>query len=218
MSWTPFLLSFELALVSTAVLFVLLVPLAWLFATRKFRFQPFFEALFSLPLVLPPTVMGFYVLVFLSPHSPFGAFVEEVFGVRLVFNFAGLVVASVIYSLPFMFSPLLAGFRALPRSLFEASYSLGKGWWTTLFRVGLPNIKPNLLTAVVISFAHTLGEFGIVLMIGGSLEGKTKVVSIAIYDAVELLDYRLAHSYALVMLGISLVVLLVVNLANRRLG
>jgi len=138
---------------------------------------------------LPPSVLGFYLLIFLSPYSTFGRFVEEIFGVRLVFNFTGLVVASCIYSLPFMFGPIYAGLNSLKKSLFEASYSLGKNKLTTIFRVILPSIRSNLLTATVVSFAHTMGEFGVVLMIGGSVAGESKVASIAIFEAVEMLDY-----------------------------
>jgi len=145
-----------------------------------------------------------------SPYSFFGKFIEELFGVRLVFNFTGLVVASCIYSLPFMFGPIYAGLNSLKKSLFEASYSLGKSKLTTIFRVILPSIRSNLLTAIVVSFAHTMGEFGVVLMIGGSVAGESKVASIAIFEAVEMLDYTKAHIYALLMLIISFFVLFVV--------
>ena len=141
---------------------------------------------------------------------------EKYFDIRLVFNFTGLVIASCIYSLPFMFSPILSGFKSLPNSLIEASYSLGKGKLTTLFRVAMPNIKPSLLSAIIISFAHTLGEFGVILMIGGSIEGKTKVASVAIYDAVEILDYKLAHIYSAIMLIISFSVLFLVYFINQK--
>lgn len=213
--FTPFYVSLKLAFVTSAILFCLCVPLAYAMSRRDFRGKSALEALVSLPLVLPPSVLGFYLLVLLSPYSPAGAFFEHVFGVRLVFNFKGLVVASCIYSLPFMFQPVYAGFCALPRTLFEASASLGKGWAATLFRVALPGIKPSLLTAVVVSFAHTMGEFGVVLMIGGSVEGETKVASIAIFEAVEMLDYAKAHVYAGMMLAVSFAVLLVVSLVNR---
>lgn len=216
MDFTPFILSFKLALITTAILFVLCAPLAYFMARSKFALKPVFEAIITLPLVLPPSVLGFYILIFLSPYSPLGEFFLKHFDLRLVFNFTGLVIASTIYSLPFMFSPLLSGFKSLPNSLLEASYSLGRGKIATLFFVALPNIKPSLLTAVIVSFAHTLGEFGVVLMIGGSVAGETKVASVAIYDAVELLDYHLAHVYSGIMLTISFSVLFAVYFINRK--
>lgn len=213
---TPFYVSLKLAFITSAILFCVCVPLAYAMARRNFVVKPAIEAIVLLPLVLPPSVLGFYLLIFLSPYSPLGAFIERVFDVRLVFNFTGLVVASCIYSLPFMFQPIYAGFCALPRSLFEASASLGKGRFTTLFRVALPNIKPNLLTAIVVSFAHTMGEFGVVLMIGGSMPDQTKVASIAIFEAVEMLDYTKAHVYAGLMMAIGFAVLFIVYFLNSR--
>lgn len=216
MDFSPFLLSFKLALISTLILFILCVPLAYFMARVKFGFKPVLEAIITLPLVLPPSVLGFYMLVFLSPYSPLGGFFEKYFDIRLVFNFTGLVIASCIYSLPFMFAPILSGFKSLSNSLIEASYSLGKGKIYTLLKIALPNIKPSLLTAIIVSFAHTLGEFGVVLMIGGSIRGETKVASIAIYDAVELLDYKLAHVYSAIMLLISFSVLFAVYFLNHK--
>ncbi len=216
--WTPFLISFKLALISTAILFIFITPIAYFMSRVSFRGQSVVEAIFSLPLVLPPTVLGFYILVFFSPYSAFGGFLEHNFGVRLVFNFYGLVFASCIYSLPFVFAPMFAGFKQMPKSLIEASYSLGKGRIRTLFSVVLPCMKPSILSSAVISFAHTLGEFGVVLMIGGSLNGSTKVASIAIFEAVELLNYDLAHIYSGVMLFISFAVLLAVFALNRWLA
>lgn len=214
--WTPFLLSFKLAFISTLILFFICLPLAYIIARSEFKLKPIIESIISLPLVLPPSVLGFYILIFLSPYSFLGEFMQKHFDIRLVFNFTGLVIASCIYSLPFMFSPILSGFKSLPNSLIEASYSLGKGKITTLFKVAMPNIKPSLLSAIIISFAHTLGEFGVILMIGGSIEGETKVASIAIYDAVEILDYKLAHIYSGVMLVISFTVLFLVYFINQK--
>lgn len=214
--WTPFLLSFKLAFISTIILFFICLPLAYIIARSEFKLKPIIESIISLPLVLPPSVLGFYILIFLSPYSFLGEFMQKHFDIRLVFNFIGLVIASCIYSLPFMFSPILSGFKSLPNSLIEASYSLGKGKITTLFKVAMPNIKPSLLSAIIISFAHTLGEFGVILMIGGSIEGETKVASIAIYDAVEILDYKLAHIYSGVMLAISFTVLFLVYFINQK--
>ena len=214
--YEPFWLSLKLSFITTFILFFFCVSLAYFMSQKKFFGKAFLESIISLPLVLPPSVLGFYLLIFLSPYSVFGKFIEELFGVRLVFNFAGLVVASCIYSLPFMFGPIYAGLNSLKKSLFEASYSLGKSKLTTIFRVILPSIRSNLLTAIVVSFAHTMGEFGVVLMIGGSVAGESKVASIAIFEAVEMLDYTKAHIYALLMLIISFFVLFVVYLLNSK--
>ena len=214
--YEPFWLSLKLSFITTFILFFFCVGLAYFMSQKKFFGKAFLESIISLPLVLPPSVLGFYLLIFLSPYSFFGKFIEELFGVRLVFNFTGLVVASCIYSLPFMFGPIYAGLNSLKKSLFEASYSLGKSKFTTIFRVILPSIRSNLLTAIVISFAHTMGEFGVVLMIGGSVAGESKVASIAIFEAVEMLDYTKAHIYALLMLIISFFVLFIVYFLNSK--
>lgn len=214
--YEPFWLSLKLSFITTFILFFFCVGLAYFMSQKKFFGKAFLESIISLPLVLPPSVLGFYLLIFLSPYSFFGKFIEELFGVRLVFNFTGLVVASCIYSLPFMFGPIYAGLNSLKKSLFEASYSLGKSKFTTIFRVILPSIRSNLLTAIVVSFAHTMGEFGVVLMIGGSVAGESKVASIAIFEAVEMLDYTKAHIYALLMLIISFFVLFIVYFLNSK--
>ena len=214
--YEPFWLSLKLSFITTFILFFVCITLAYFMSQKKFFGKSFLESIISLPFVFPPSVLGFYLLIFLSPYSTFGKFIEEIFGVRLVFNFTGLVVASCIYSLPFMFGPIYAGLNSLKKSLFEASYSLGKNKLTTIFRVILPSIRSNLLTATVVSFAHTMGEFGVVLMIGGSVAGESKVASIAIFEAVEMLDYTKAHIYALLMLIISFFVLFVVYLLNSK--
>lgn len=214
--FTPFILSLKLSLVTTVILFFITLPLAYLVANKNFFGKPIVESIVSLPLVLPPSVLGFYLLVFLSPYSFLGEFFDKTFGIRLVFNFTGLIIASCIYSLPFMFQPLVAGFRSMPKSLVEASYSLGKSKIQTLFQVSLPAIKPSLMTALIVSFAHTMGEFGVVLMIGGSVSEQTRVASIAIYEAVEMLDYKLAHIYSAMMLVISFSVLFAVYYFNSK--
>lgn len=213
---TPFVLSLKLSFITTLILFFITLPLAYFMALKDFKGKSALEAIISLPLVLPPSVLGFYILVFLSPYSYVGKFFNDYFGIRLVFNFYGLVIASCIYSLPFMFQPLISGFRSMPKNLIEASYSLGKSKTTTLFRVSLPAIKPSFLTALIVSFAHTMGEFGVVLMIGGSVSKETKVASIAIYESVELLDYHKAHIYSLIMLVISFIVLFSVYYFNAK--
>ena len=216
MDFSPFYLSFKLAFISTLILLVFCVPLAYFLSRVNFKGKSVIEAIISLPLVLPPSVLGFYILVFLSPYSTIGSFFEEHFGIRLVFNFTGLVIASCIYSLPFMFAPLLGAFNSLPKNIIEASYTLGKGRITTMLKIALPNIKPSLLNAVIISFAHTLGEFGVVLIIGGSLSRETKVASIAIYEATEMLDFTTAHIYSGIMLAISFFVLFCVYFLTKK--
>jgi len=213
-TWQPLLLTFELAGVTTALLLLIAIPLAsWLSSTRS-RAKPVIEALVGMPLVLPPTVLGFYFLLAFSPGNAFGSWLNEWLGIKLVFSFGGLVVASVIYSLPFMVHPIQAGLAALPHSLKEASYLMGKSRFTTLLKVLLPNIRTSLLTGIVLAFAHTVGEFGVVLMIGGSIPGKTRVASIAIYDEVEALNYGNANFYSLILFLITFGILLLVYLTN----
>ena len=178
--------------------------------------KPLPEALVSLPLVLPPTVIGFYLLVTLSPNAMIGGFLDRNLGIQLLFNFPGLVLGSVIYSLPFMVSPIQAGFEALPAHLTEASRNLGKSKWQTFRFVELPNIRKSLLTGIVLCFAHTLGEFGLVLMIGGNLAGETRVASIEIFDLEERMQYDAANFYALILLGISFAILLVLFFTKQR--
>ena len=216
MNFAPFLLSFKLAGVVTLILFAISLPLAWYLSQTKSRAKPFLEAVTALPIVLPPSVLGFYILIALSQNSPLGAFFKETFDVSLVFNFTGLVVASCFYSLPFMVQPLQGGFETLDRQMLEASYVSGKSRLQTLFRVALPNIKPALLTAFIITFAHTVGEFGVVLMVGGSIPEETKVASVAIYEMVETMDYASAHIYSGIMVAVSFFVLLAVYLFNGR--
>ena len=214
--FTPFYLSFKLAFIVTLILFVIAIPYAFFLSQTKSKIKPLLETISALPIVLPPSVLGFYLLVFLAPDSFLGKLVYEIFNVKLLFTFEGLVVASVIYSFPFMVQPIQSGFESFDKSLIEASYVSGKGKIETLFRVILPNIKPSILTAIVITFAHTIGEFGVVLMVGGSIPGKTEVASVAIYDYVENLDYKAAHIYSLILLVISFLVLFVVYYLNHK--
>ena len=213
--WTPFRLSFELAAVTTLLLFAVALPLAWWLAGTRSRAKPFLEAVASLPIVLPPSVLGFYILWAFAPRSPIGLFFHDTFGVDLVFSFPGLVVASCLYSFPFMLQPLQSGFESLSPRMIEAAKLAGKSSATILFRVALPNAKPSLLTALVVTFAHTVGEFGVVLMVGGSIPGVTKVASVAIYEQVEMMDYTTAHIYSAIMVGLSFLILLAVYLFNR---
>jgi len=216
LDFTPFLLSFKLAGVTTLILFFISLPLAWYLSQTKSKKKPFIEAITALPIVLPPSVLGFYILVTLSPNSPIGAFFDNTFGIKLVFTFTGLVVASCFYSLPFMVQPLQSGFESLNKSMIEASYIVGKSKIITLFRVALPNIKPSLLSAIIITFAHTIGEFGVVLMIGGSIPNETKVASVAIYEMVELTNYKMAHIYSAIIVLISFLILLIVYIFNKK--
>ncbi len=212
----PLFLTFKLAAVTTLILCLIGIPFAYWMAHTKIRIKPVLETLVSMPLVLPPSVLGFYLLLAFSPQSGFGHFVETYIGLKLAFSFAGLVVASVIFSLPFMVHPVQSGFQALPRSLSEAASTLGKNRWQVFVHVLLPNIKPSLLAGVVLSFAHTIGEFGVVMMIGGNLPGETKVAAIAIYDEVESLNYAAANFYALVLFSVCFIILLTVYLLNRK--
>ncbi len=212
----PFLLSFKLAGLTTFILFIISVPLAWYLSQTGSKVKPFLEAITALPIVLPPSVLGFYILVALSHNSPIGVFFEEIFGIKLVFNFTGLVVASCFYSLPFMVQPLQSGFESINKNMLEASYIAGKGKFETIIKVALPNIKPALMTAIIVTFAHTVGEFGVVLMVGGSIPGETKVASVAIYEFVEIMDYKSAHIYSAIMVVISFLVLLSVYIFNGR--
>jgi len=212
----PFLLSFKLAAITTFILFLIALPVSWWLSQTKCRCKPFVEAVVSLPIVLPPSVLGFYILYALSYNSPIGAFFDETFGIKLVFNFTGLVIASCFYSFPFMVQPLQSGFESLNKNMLEASYIAGKSKLQTLAFVALPNIKPALITALIITFAHTVGEFGVVLMVGGSIEGETKVASVAIYEFVEIMDYTHAHIYSAIMLTLSFLVLLGVYIFNLR--
>lgn len=214
--WQPLFLTFKLAALTTLILFVIGVPFAWWLAVTRSRFRPVVETLVSMPLVLPPSVLGFYLLLAFSPEHAFGHIAESVFNLRLAFTFEGLVLASIIFSFPFMVHPVQSGFRNLPASLTEAAYTLGKSRWQTFVRVLLPNIKPSLLAGVVLSFAHTIGEFGVVLMIGGNIPGQTRVASLAIYDEVESLNYEAANFYALVLFTVSFVILLAVYMLNKR--
>lgn len=214
MNWNPLLLTFELALATTLLLLLLGLPLAYWLAHTRSRIKPVVETLVSMPLVLPPTVLGFYFLIAFSPGNSFGAWLDQWLGLQLVFSFEGLVLASLIYSLPFMVHPVQAGFSGLPASLREAAFVLGKSKWQTLLKVQLPNIRTSLLTGIVLSFAHTVGEFGVVLMIGGNIPGETRVASIAIYEEVEAMNYGMANFYSIILFAITFFILLTVYLVN----
>src|ERR1700690_3622003 len=207
MNWGAVLLSFRLAATVSTILLVLAVPLAYWLAFSRWRGKFLLESVVALPLVLPPTVLGFYALMAMGPHGPLGRITQSLFGHTLAFTFTGLVLASLFYSLPFAVQPLIASFESLDRRLLDASAVLGAGQARTFIRVILPLCWPGVITALVLSFAHTLGEFGVVLMVGGNLPGITRTVSIDIYDRVQALDYSGAHQMALILLVISFAVL-----------
>ena len=209
-------LTVRLALVTTLLLFVIGVPLAWWLATTRSRTKPFLEALTALPLVLPPTVIGFYLLILLNPDAPVGRFWVSLTGDTLTFSFSGLVVASVIYSLPFMVQPLQTAFERVGHGQLDAAAGLGAGPLDRFLNVAVPLSARGFVTAGVLTFVHTIGEFGVVLMVGGNIPQRTRVVSIALYDRVETLDYASAHMLAAGLVGVSFAVLAVVFLINRR--
>jgi len=212
----PLWLTVQLAAVTTLILLVAGTPLAWWLARTRARIRPVVEAVTALPLVLPPTVLGFYLLMALSPAAPLGGLWLSVTGHTLTFSFAGLVIASCLYSLPFMVQPLQAAFEAVGRAPMEAAASLRAGPVDAFFSVAAPMAGRGFLTATVLTFAHTVGEFGVVLMVGGNIPGQTKVVSIQIYEHVETIDYAQAHALSAILLVFSFVVLLAVYSLNRR--
>jgi molybdate transport system permease protein len=211
-------LSFELALLTTLVLLVVGLPVAQWLAVTRWRLKPAVEALVSMPLVLPPTVLGFYLLVAMGPKSPLGHAWVAVFGKPLAFSFEGLLFASVLYGLPFAVQPFTAALASVDRGLVEASYCLGASPLRTFFRVTLPLALPGVVTGAVLAFAHALGEFGVVLMVGGNIPGETRTLSISLFDAVEQLDYGRAFSTSLVLLAVSFAVLVVTSLLKRAPG
>jgi molybdate transport system permease protein len=212
------LLSFRLAFLVTAILLVVATPIAHWLAFSKFRAKFVIEAVVALPLVLPPTVLGFYLLIAMGPRGPLGKLWLILFGHTLAFTFTGLVFASVLYSLPFCVQPLVASFERLDPKLLAASRILGASSWRTFRRITLPLSLPGIITAIVLTFAHTLGEFGVVLMVGGNLPGATRTVSISIYDHVQSIDYVTANWLSLTLLVISFILLALVYGLNRRVG
>ncbi|MBE7169394.1 MAG: molybdate ABC transporter permease subunit [Williamsia sp.] len=216
MDWNPIWLSVKLALVTTLILLVLGLPLAYWLSRKNTLFKLILEGIITMPLVLPPSVLGFYLLLLFSPQNALGRWLHNAFDIQLVFSFGGLIVASVVYSLPFMINPVRSAFAQLPHSISEASYTMGKSEWQTLLHILIPNISPSILTAAVLTFAHTLGEFGVVLMIGGNIPGVTRVASIAIYDSVEQMNYSQANNYSLLLFILTFVIVTTVFVVNRK--
>ena len=212
----PIALTLLLAGTTTIVLLVIGTPLAWWLAFTKARAKPVVEAITALPLVLPPTVLGFYLLILMSPTAPLGSLWVTVTGDALTFSFTGLVVASVLYSLPFMVQPLQAAFEGVGRGPLEAAATLRASPFDAFVSVAIPAAARGYLTAIVLTFAHTIGEFGVVLMVGGNIPGRTKVISIAIYEHVERIDYASAHALSAGLLIFSFLVLLFVYAVNRQ--
>ncbi len=213
---SPLMLSFQLAAITTLILVVISTPIAWWLARTSSRWKPLVQTTVALPIVLPPTVMGFYLLILLGPGGAIGAWWVELTGSALTFSFAGLVIASCLYSLPFAVQPLVGAFESLGNRNLEAAWTLGASRLDAFFSVAVPLSLRGYLGAIVLSFAHTLGEFGVVLMVGGNIPGETRVISIAIYDQVESLNYSAAHQLSATLLVIAFVVLLTMFLANRR--
>jgi molybdate transport system permease protein len=213
--WAAVRLTAQLAATTTVLLLIVGTPLAWWLARTRSPLKPVWASVVALPLVLPPTVIGFYLLVLAGPHGPLGRAMDALGWDRLPFTFSGLVVASVVYSLPFVVQPLQQAFEAIPRRTLEAAATLRAGPWDRFFTVALPLARPGLLTACVLGFAHTVGEFGVVLMIGGNIPGRTRVLSVALYDHVEAAEFADAHRLAIGMVAFALVVLVALYTLNR---
>lgn len=205
--WTSILLTVRLSAVTAVILVALGVPLALWLARTRCLWRPAVEAVVALPLVLPPTVLGFYVLLMLGPNGPLGSIYGAITGTLLPFSFPGLVIGSVLFSLPFAVQPFTAAFRSVNRDLEEASWCLGVSRWGTFWRITVPQSRPGLIAGCVLAFAHTLGEFGVALMVGGNIAGVTRTVSISIYDSVQAMDYATAGWTSALLLGFSFFVL-----------
>ena len=209
-------LTIQLATITSLILMAIALPLGWWLARTQLPIRPAIEAVTTLPLVLPPTVLGFYLLILMRPDAPLGAFWVAVTGDTLAFSFTGLVIASVIYSLPFAVQPMQTAFAAVPQSTLDAARTLGASARDAFFTISLPLAKRGFITAIVLSFAHTVGEFGVVLMVGGNIPGETRVISIEVFTAVERLDFATAHLLSLWLLALSFAVLTSVYVFNRK--
>jgi len=216
MEWPALWLTLRLAGITAILLLLLGTPIAWWLARTRFRFKSVVEAMVALPLVLPPTVLGFYLLLLLAPDGAIGRLWQYLGGGPLVFSFSGLVIGSLVYSLPFAVQPLQAAFATLSHGCMEAAATLRAAPLDRFLSIAVPLARPGFLTAAVLGFAHTLGEFGVVLMIGGNIPGRTRVISIAVYDQVETLQYRQAHLLSAAVLMLSFVLLFAVYTLNRR--
>ena len=216
--WTALTLTFELALISTIILLVIGTPIAWWLSQTKVRFKFLIETMVALPIVLPPTVLGFYLLIFLGPQGLVGKLVSYLGGPSLIFSFTGLVLGSIVYSMPFVIQPLQHAFSVIDKRADETAATIGFSRLRRFFYLFLPLSKTGYLSAFVLGFAHTLGEFGIVLMIGGNIPGETQVASISIYNYVEMLEYEKAHTLSLLLLLISFTLLAIIYSLRIRFG
>lgn len=212
----PLWLSVQLGAVTMALLLLIATPLAWWLAMTRSPVKPVMQAIVALPIVLPPTVLGFYLLILLGPYGAIGSWWVQSNGDALTFSFLGLVIASCVYSLPFAVQPLVAAFESIGKQPVEAARTLGASRLNAFMSVVVPMAAPGFLGASVLSFAHTLGEFGVVLMVGGNIPGETRVISIAIFDHVEALDYASAHRLSALLLAFAFIVLLLMFIVNRR--
>ena len=216
LDFSAIIVTIKLAIVSTSILILIGTPIAWWLSQTKFKFKAVFEAIIALPLILPPTVLGFYLLITLGSNGPIGKLLESLGGSSIAFTFTGLVIGSVIYSMPFVVQPLQNSFSSIGRKPLEAAATLGASKIDRFFSVAVPLSRSGFITAAVLGFAHTVGEFGVVLMIGGNIPGETGVVSIAIYDHVEAMEYGQAHWFAGGLLATSFLMLLFVYIINRH--
>lgn len=214
--FAPLLLSIQLAFVTTVVLILVATPIAWWLSQTPSRFKPVTQAVVAMPIVLPPTVIGFYLLILLGPNGAIGSWWVQITGNALTFSFSGLVIASCVYSLPFAVQPLQSAFESLPRQTLEFAWTQGASKLDAFFAIAVPMSVRGFVGAAVLAFAHTLGEFGVVLMVGGNIPGETRVISIAIYDQVETLNYGAAHQMSLLLLVFAFVVLFGMFAINKR--
>lgn len=214
--FAPLFLSMQLAFVTTVVLILVATPIAWWLSQTPSRFKAVTQAIVAMPIVLPPTVIGFYLLILLGPNGAIGSWWVQMTGTALTFSFSGLVIASCVYSLPFAVQPLQSAFESLPRQTLEFAWTQGASKLDAFFAVAVPMSVRGFIGAAVLAFAHTLGEFGVVLMVGGNIPGETRVISIAIYDQVETLNYGAAHQMSLLLLVFAFIVLFGMFVINKR--
>jgi molybdate transport system permease protein len=215
MDFTPFLITFKLAFLTAIILLLICLPLAYMIAMKRWKGKVIVESLLMLPIVLPPTVLGFYFIVFFGKKSSIGSFLYNNFNVELAFTFQGILLGSLLFCLPFMITPIINGFREIPANIIESAKMLRKSQWQILSKVYIPYVKRSIWTALLLTFAHAIGEFGVVLMIGGKMEG-TKVASVAIYDEMNRSNYDMAHIYAIILLAVSFVFILTLNMISRK--
>lgn len=217
MDFTPFIITFKLAFFTTAILFIVAVPISYFVAFSKWKGKALLESIILLPIVLPPTVLGYYFLAFLGPNSSVGGFVEEQIGISFAFTFPGILLGSIIFCTPFMLIPIINGLRNIPKNMIESTLLLNKSRINALWFVYLPNIKRSLLNGLLLTFAHSIGEFGLILMIGGKME-ETNVASVAIYDELNALNFDTVHYYSLILLCISFALIISLNLLTRKMN